>query len=268
MCFSSMEALGVNAIMRKIHNGNIKTLLYHNVIDDCGAFNNAISSREFDKHLVYLQNNFNIVHLTQLGEFVGLRLDKVNVLLTFDDGFANNFEVAFPLLKEHNLTACFFVVVNCIEQSKAPRFASDYMKSRRPSAVYSTLGLGQIREMAAAGMTIGAHSLEHDDYSNLSFEQGVLDARESGKKLEQLLGREVRAFAFPWGRSQAGQWRALQPDFRRIFTTEHGFSADNHTLMRRNEVADLAHMRAAASGALDAFRAVPKRLRLVGSPRR
>jgi peptidoglycan/xylan/chitin deacetylase (PgdA/CDA1 family) len=113
--------------------------------------------------------------------------------------------------------------------------------------------------MQAAGMAIGSHSMNHDDYANLSFDEGVADARDSQALLADLLGVEIGMLALPWGHSRPGQTPALSAIYNRLFTTRHGFNAPDDGILCRNEADDLLHFAAAASGSLDFFKELPFR---------
>jgi peptidoglycan/xylan/chitin deacetylase (PgdA/CDA1 family) len=225
-------------------------LIYHNIADTVDEFPNALSKDEFESHLVYIKQNFNPVRMAQSGEIVDLDPSNVNMLITFDDGFRNNYDVAFPLLVKHGLSACFFVIADCAIQGSMPAMAHRYVRSERASDQYATIAAPQLREMATAGMTIGSHSLSHRDYTDTDFDTGLADARASRKALEDLLGLEIGLFAFPWGRSRPGQSEALQAIYARIFTTQHGMNAPDDRVMRRNETVSRLHLAAVASGTL------------------
>ncbi len=252
--FFLLEVLGINALFRHRNRGRVKTLIYHNILPDVGEVPPAIMPEQFEAHLVYLKQHYQVVSLSQAGEYDGLRADRVNVVLTFDDGFINNYQYAFPLLRKHGLSACFFIITNCANTGAVPKFAKRYMREGVVSTDYSTLSLEVIREMAAAGMTFGTHSLSHEDYAQLDRAAGDADAIASREQLAACTGLPITMLAFPWGRSHPGQAEALRSDFSRIFTTQHGFNSPEDWLIRRNEVLDVHHLAAAASGTLDFFR--------------
>lgn len=77
------------------------------------TFNNRhIEEKEFDKIILYLSKNYNIVPLSQL--FVLYRsktkVHKKTIALTFDDGYKNNFDIALPILKKYNAPATFYII--------------------------------------------------------------------------------------------------------------------------------------------------------------
>ena len=74
--------------------------LYHGVPARDGAV--------FEQHVLFLKRHFELVSPAQL-ENRRKRLDRLRVLLTFDDGFRNNAEVVAPILRKHDVSAIFFV---------------------------------------------------------------------------------------------------------------------------------------------------------------
>jgi peptidoglycan/xylan/chitin deacetylase (PgdA/CDA1 family) len=79
----------------------------------------GVSATIFRKHLRYLLNNYKIISLKKLIKC--LKKDKIpphSIIITFDDGFADNFTFAYPLLKKYNISATIFLTTDCIENQK------------------------------------------------------------------------------------------------------------------------------------------------------
>ena len=107
-------------------------------------------------------------------------LPEKPVLLTFDDGFRSQYEYVFPLLKEAHIPATFFVLSDGHEP------------------IYMTKAM--IKEMAASPyVTIADHTRRHPRLTRLSV--SARDAQIAGSKsdLEALIGKPVKAFAYPYG---------------------------------------------------------------------
>jgi peptidoglycan/xylan/chitin deacetylase (PgdA/CDA1 family) len=103
------------------------------------------------------------------------------VVISFDDGDVSNIEVALPLLQARGMVAEFFITSGMIGQP-------------------GRLDTGDVRDLATAGMGIGAHGRSHALFEDL--DAATLDAelRDSKHALQGLLGREVDALALPGGR--------------------------------------------------------------------
>ena len=113
-------------------------------------------------------------------------------MLTFDDGFADFYENALPLLQRHGLTGSLFVTSGWTGGS------GEYLSEHRPPGMLSG---AQLTEIAAAGIEIGAHSLTHAELDQLtagSLRQELVGGRQA---LEDLLGAAVPGLAYPFGYS-------------------------------------------------------------------
>jgi hypothetical protein len=102
---SMLERSGANAYFRSAHFGQMKTLIYHNVLSDSLAFPGSLSPSTFERHLIAIKQDYNPVWFDQSGKISGVGRDRINVALTFDDGFINNYDVVFPLLLKHDVKA-------------------------------------------------------------------------------------------------------------------------------------------------------------------
>lgn len=154
----------------------------------------------------------------QLGE----PLPEKAVILTFDDGYADNFFYAYPLLLEHGLRGTFFIVSGLVGRE-------DYMTWE------------QIAQMADRGMELGAHSDSHVDLRLWDTDRVVFEVLRPKEAIQNATGQEVRFFSYPSGRyeertqrivASAGYWGAV--------TTEHGalISRENLFSMPRLRVRD------------------------------
>lgn len=251
--FLTVEWLGVNAYFRWRNKGRIKTLLFHSISSPGKFFQNAISDDSFIRGLHYLSNNYSILKVNQSGEFSGYDPKKINVLLTFDDGFIDNYALAAPILARFKMSAVFFVIAECLPVGRPPSFITNKLGEYFRLEAYKTFTTVQAQELLAMGMTIGSHGNRHLDYSKLSVEAGLEDADESKKVIEAELNEPIQSFAFPWGKYRDHQLNSLSHAYRRIFTTEHGFNSIDDFVFHRNEVASYRHLCCAASGALDFF---------------
>ena len=218
------------------------------------AFPYALTPAEFERQIVLIKQKYNPVHLDEGGAIVGFAPDRINVLITFDDGFVNNYKYVFPILIKHKLKATFFLIVDCVETGAVPAIAESYSRGTVASRTeYRTVSLPQIREMMAAGMTFGSHTFTHTDFSQMEWGEGISIARASSERLGALLGRDVKLFAFPWGRYRPGQPEALARSVGRIFTTDHGFNRLGDAVMRRDEAVNDLHLKFVVCGSRDLF---------------
>ena len=109
---------------------------------DPGVF--SATAEEFDEQIKFLKRNVDIVTLEEALAFVdGTQKDKVRrcrVLITFDDGYLDNYEIAHPILRSHGVQGVFFLVTSMVGSSHIPWWdrISYMMKSGESAAFLST----------------------------------------------------------------------------------------------------------------------------------
>lgn len=257
--FRLAEASGANRLMRRIHRGRVKVLLYHNVTPGGRHFANSLSPDDFDRHLRWLKRHANIVAMDRQGHLHGLSSDRVNVLLTFDDGFVNNAEHVLPILERHGVSAVFFLIASLLPGGDRPWFAAAQQAKDGAADPYRTLNAEQARRLLAAGITIGSHGFAHDDYRTFATDGAREDGAWARSLLEETLAVPVRCFAFPWGFHRTGQVEELSGVYPRIFTTRPGFADADAAVLPRNAVADFDQLKMAVSGTIDRIVAIRNR---------
>ena len=138
----------------------------------------------FDRELSYLkEQGYTVIALDPLVDHLtkGTLLPSKPVVLTFDDGWENQYENALPILEKHGVTATFFVYTNALGHKHFMTWE-------------------QIKNLDARGMTIGAHTKTHPYLPKLADPARLRDEIIGSKKaLEQFLGKKVRLFAYPFG---------------------------------------------------------------------
>jgi peptidoglycan/xylan/chitin deacetylase (PgdA/CDA1 family) len=127
---------------------------------------------------------YTTISLYDLAAFLtqGVPLPDKPVIITFDDGYRDNFTNAFPLLKARNMTATFFVV-------------TDFIDEQRPD--YLTWDMA--RAMLAGGMSIGSHGRNHVSLAGKDTDYLVWQALGSLETIEHELGVRPRFVSYPAG---------------------------------------------------------------------
>lgn len=145
-----------------------------------------------------------------------------SVVITFDDGYASVAEVAWPVLVEAGITATVFLTVGRSGRASADEpFPS--LSGRR------MLNWRLVREMHAAGIDFGAHTLTHPDLTRLSPAQAEEEIVRSKEIVQDGIGDVVTCFAYPYGRS-ASRHRAI--------AAEHFAGACSDRLGLMNDLSD------------------------------
>jgi peptidoglycan/xylan/chitin deacetylase (PgdA/CDA1 family) len=141
-----------------------------------------------------------------------------DVRITFDDGNASDLELALPALQARGLSATFFVV--------AGRLGTD-----------GFLDADGVRELQAAGMTIGSHGMRHRPWRELDDRALHEELVESKRMLEAVVDGPVAEAACPFGSYDRRVLRLLRgAGYRRIYTSDRGLARRGEWVQTRNSV--------------------------------
>jgi len=161
----------------------IPILAYHSFNPQCFSGKLALAPELFKKQMLFLKKkNFYVVGLDQCVENAWTEnFWEQKAAITFDDGYLDNYHVAFPALKECAFPGTFFVT---------------------PEDVGSTgfMTWDMLGEMARMpGVEIGSHGLFHKALGDIPEDEAWKSISVSKKILEERLGREIKAFSYPSG---------------------------------------------------------------------
>ncbi|GAB2185262.1 polysaccharide deacetylase family protein [Roseibium sp. LAB1] len=144
----------------------------------------------------------------------------IRLAVTFDDGNLSDFEIGLPALVEAGRSARFFVLAGRIG-------AQGYLSA------------DQMRQILAAGSSIGCHGFDHVDWRTLDtdgFQREIVDAR---RKIEDVAGQEVSEAAIPFGAFNSRVLHELKAaGYRRVFTSTSGLAYDDAWFSPRWSVTD------------------------------
>jgi len=172
-------------------------LTYHHVAPvprDHPGSNLFVAPVDFQEQMEFLKKRgVPVVSLDQirsclLGE---ASLPKRSVAITFDDGFEDNYQYAFPVLKKQGFPAAVFMIAEKVRLGTCPDQPSEEEERY--------LSLVQLKEMAGEGITIGSHSTTHQRLGKMALEQAEGEIIGSQKAMEDLLDVPVRWFCYPFG---------------------------------------------------------------------
>lgn len=160
----------------------------------------------FKANLYFLKRCTNVVSLDDY--FSGrLSSDKINVVVTFDDGFKSWVTDAIPVLKELVLPATFFLSAGFVGLSK--KNESEFIRSKLfiedvpHRRITGGLNTDDVKRIVAEGFTVGGHTLNHCNLSKLhNSVQLRYEIAEDKMRLEKLTGSNIEYFAYPSGEHQ------------------------------------------------------------------
>ena len=216
-----------------------RILMYHMVREHIkGAkFNKLrVCPTEFEKQISWLKDEgFHFVTMQELQDNWGKHPEKT-IAITFDDGYLDNLENAFPILEKYHAKATIYVVVD-----RHDRDWSTYKKAHHNSgelAREAKLSDDQVKFLAQSGLVeIGSHTVTHANLEKLDDDQCLNELVQSKLQLESMTGKPVSSFAYPFGiYSQRDVYMALQAGYRNAVTTKEGIDDFNLDFMQLQRI--------------------------------
>ena len=188
-------------------------IMYHSILKDKNLQNDyTISPALFEKDLKYLTSNgYTTVTVEDLINYVyhGKDLPDKSIMLTFDDGYYNNYYYAFPLLKKYKCKAVISPIASMTEK---------FTQTQDISVTYGHISDDNIREMVNSGyVEIQNHSYDmhtltprkgvskkkgesQEDYKNAV----TSDITKAQNYLENVTGKKPSCFVYPFGAKSDG----------------------------------------------------------------
>jgi peptidoglycan/xylan/chitin deacetylase (PgdA/CDA1 family) len=188
----------------------IPVLMYHRVVDKAppaSKYNIYVTRQALEEQLRSLRDRgFETV---TFGDFLTRRVPGKPVILTFDDGYEDNYLHLLPLLKKYGMKAVVYILGN-------RRHKNNFWDIPQGEPEAALLKDRQIKEMDASGLVeFGAHSLNHAKLTELK-PAGIRREVEGARKaIGKFLGKPVLSFAYPYG--------DLNDDIKKI-TREAGYT--------------------------------------------
>jgi peptidoglycan/xylan/chitin deacetylase (PgdA/CDA1 family) len=184
----------VDDIKNKHNDKGIPVLMYHAIGYEAG--NTARLPKEnFKKQMKYLKNNgYVTLTLDEAYDFFAKNkpVPEKSVVLTFDDGYVDNYLEALPILKEFGFKATIFVITDAVDKSK------NYMN------------VEQLKKMEASGMDIQSHTSHHKNFKELSYNEQLETLKRSKNFLEKSLNKRIKYFAYPYGEYSKESLKAVK----------------------------------------------------------
>jgi len=170
-------------------------ILYHHLISD-RPHPMGIPTEAFLAHLLYLKRHYRVLSLSEAVTLLESgQVAEPTVVLTLDDGYADNFLNLRAALRMEPTPVTFFVCSDLILHGG--RFPVDVAEGRHD---FRPLTPDELCVLAAEGIEIGSHTRTHFDCGTSDVERLRSEIIGSGEDLAKILGRPVNRFSFPMGR--------------------------------------------------------------------
>jgi peptidoglycan/xylan/chitin deacetylase (PgdA/CDA1 family) len=206
-------------------------LLYHRVND----FSDDVlttSTRRFAEHLVTVRRYYRIMPTEKIVEQIAAHqaIKPAAVAIHFDDCYRDGRTYAGPLLRAAQSPAVSFVSSGFVDTDRA--FQHDLDKYPH---TFENFRAQELRELPELGVTVAAHTVNHVDLGKVDTEQARVEVFESRRQLEQLTGRPVLLFSFPFGgfhniRPEV-RTMVMEAGYRALFSAHGGFIDDDTELL-------------------------------------
>jgi peptidoglycan/xylan/chitin deacetylase (PgdA/CDA1 family) len=187
-CVATVAAMGLSEMLvtpqvaQAIENADIPVLLYHRIGDTEGHL--TISPDKFARDLSRLREmGYDTISLETFRKYEvdpETPLPEKPIMISFDDGYLDNYLNAYLILRQFGMTAAFYIITSLVGEE-------------------DRLAAGHIREMATNGMSIGSHTVSHRQLGEMGVEEAANEMSLSRLYLEGLLQKPVQYIAYPKG---------------------------------------------------------------------
>lgn len=198
-------------------------LTYHRVHDGAEDPEMSVTPEHFRQHMDFLSQRYKVV---SLGEILHPSVADRNedlVAITFDDGFVDNFEQAYPVLKEQGFPAIIFLI-------------ADRIAARDPAM----LTLDQIGSMTKNSISFGSHTCSHPVLAHVPPSVAEEEIRRSKEILEKMLGVPVEYFAYPKGKKE--QVGPLAKDIVKASGYKAAVTMENGDVSRISDIFEIGRL--------------------------
>ena len=169
----------------------VRFLTFHDIPDH--------AHDSFRKNISFLASKTNVI---SLDDYCAGRIssNKINTVVTFDDGYKSWLTTAAPIMKAHGVSATFFISSGFLNLS--PSQEAEFVKSNLKADIKTTgcLTREDVLTLAKDGFIIGGHTRTHVNLGEMKNAEAIRSEIEADKQtLEKITGNSVSYFAYPFG---------------------------------------------------------------------
>jgi len=198
------------------YSRSIPVLAYHSITYSKGN-SICLPLVNFKEQMKYLKDNgYHTITLSDLYKYRTRQktLPEKSVVLTFDDGYKNNYIDMFPVLKKYNFKATIFVISSFVDKN------SKFLTSK------------QLVEMDKYGIEIDAHTVKHENLITLSKDKQLQTVTQSKKDIEKILNKKINFFSYPYGGYNKSAIEVVKKaGYTMAVTTDAGWESKNNNVL-------------------------------------
>ena len=185
-------------------------LMYHSI----SKKSSQVTAKNFEKQIKYLvDKGYTFLFLEEIHD--SDKYDKP-IIITFDDGYRDNYETAFEILKKYDAKATIFMITSFIGKD-------------------GFLTETQIKELEGSGLVrVESHTRDHTDLSKLPPEHANIQIEKSTAALKEITGREHKILAYPFGGFNDDVEKIVMENFDIAVATEKGSQRNLAALYRKS----------------------------------
>lgn len=201
----------------------VPVLMYHRIADHGPAelARYRMTPQQFDAQMCWLrQNGYHAIVSSELEGFLSKNepLPGRPVVITFDDGYQDFADVAWPILGKYGFSAEVFLVTDLVGQTSA--------WDQRFGETFALMSASTVGQLAREGVAFGSHLATHPFAEGLTTRQLASELLRSKMAVEQWIGTEVASLALPFGSTdQRVQRLAAECGYRTVFSTQDGYAS-------------------------------------------
>jgi glycosyltransferase involved in cell wall biosynthesis/peptidoglycan/xylan/chitin deacetylase (PgdA/CDA1 family) len=202
--------VGLRDLILSLIGRSRAVVVYYHRVGESDALSKTVD--QFRADLAYLKRTYCCMTLDELSSRLakGVPLRKRVAVITFDDGYRDNYVNAVPLLKQAGLPATFFVATGYVGTRR--EFPHDQHRSDPLDATprFAKLEWDDLRAMERDGFEIGSHTVNHTNLGQAATPELEFEIITSLAMLNARLGEKRRPFSFPWGKPADMSNEAIQ----------------------------------------------------------
>lgn len=231
----------------QLQKHNVPILMYHSISKSSNPkfYQFAVSERAFADQMAYLHDHcytpLTVSRLMQIWSLDPEMLPERPVVLTFDDGFADFFSTALPILQRYGFSATLYVTTAYVGRT------SQWLRVEGETE-REMLSWEQLREICVSGVECGGHTHTHPQLDTLAGPRAQEEVFQCKRLLEDHLQQSIHSFAYPYGYQTAAVRQFVQAaGYLSACAVKHRLSSE------RDDPFALARVMVSANASLSEF---------------
>jgi len=190
-----LAGLGYLILLPLCKRKGIRVIRYHSV-SDFRKHEVNVKVKIFKRQIEYLSRKYNVISLEIFLKYLNAKkeIPKNSIMITFDDGYRDNYTNAYLILRKYKLPAVIFLSAGYINTDRVlPHDMDDKTEYNR------LLGWNEIKQMLDNKIDFGSHTLHHANLGKCSKDNMKKEIKESKILIEKNIECEVKSISYPFG---------------------------------------------------------------------